>query len=145
MVRCLDLITHVQFNVPPPKSNINTKNDGFKMFLLSNMAILGIHVSFQGCNALRTSETILCLGVTAPIRCVRHDRWDRGVFQVGERTKKSPDRSGKAHFSGTKQPKLVFFFFLSLLKSRVFNFPQTNMTKPRVEIILSFLPQKFAR
>ena len=34
----------------PPKSNIDTKNDGFRMYLVSNMAILGIHVSFRGCN-----------------------------------------------------------------------------------------------
>ena len=32
----------------PPKSNIDTKNDGFEMYLLSNMAILDIYVRFQG-------------------------------------------------------------------------------------------------
>ena len=38
---------------PPPKSNIDTKNDGFlKCIILSNMAIWGIHVSFRGCNSL---------------------------------------------------------------------------------------------
>ena len=35
---------------PPKKSNIDTKNECcFKMYFLSNMAILDIHVSFQGC------------------------------------------------------------------------------------------------
>ena len=35
-------------NITPPKSNIDTKNDGpWKMYLLSNMAILGIYVRFQ--------------------------------------------------------------------------------------------------
>ena len=31
-------------------------------------------------SALRTSETILCLGVTAPTRCVRQNRWFRIFF-----------------------------------------------------------------
>ena len=32
-------------SVHPPKSNIDTKNDGsLKVYLLSNMAILGIHL-----------------------------------------------------------------------------------------------------
>ena len=35
----------------PPKSNIDTKHDGlWKMYLPSNMAILGIYVRFQGGN-----------------------------------------------------------------------------------------------
>ena len=35
---------------PPPISNIDTKNDVFfEMYLLSKIAILGIHVSFRGC------------------------------------------------------------------------------------------------
>ena len=34
----------------PPNSNIDTKNDGLeKLYLLSNMAVLGTYVSFQGC------------------------------------------------------------------------------------------------
>ena len=33
----------------PPKSNIDTKTDGLQLHLLSNMAILGIHVDFRGC------------------------------------------------------------------------------------------------
>ena len=37
----------------PEIERIDTKNDGFgKMYLLSNMVILGIHVSFRGCTPL---------------------------------------------------------------------------------------------
>ena len=32
------------------------------------------------CSAHRTSETILCLRVTAPTRCDRHDRWFQTFF-----------------------------------------------------------------
>ena len=126
VVLCLDLVTHVHFNI-----------------------------------VLKTSETILCLSVTAPVRLVRHDRWDRGVFymsffeeispffcfkafQVGWWKKTSPDRYGKTHFSGTKPPKLVFFFFLSFFSClRVgFEFRREPKWPSRFEIILSVLPQK---
>ncbi len=43
---------------------------------------LSIHIYAIQCSALRTSETILCLWVTAPTRCVRHDRWVFGKCSI---------------------------------------------------------------
>ena len=45
------------FRSTPLKSNIDTKNDVFFMYHLSNRAILGIHVSFRWCRPWVVSPT----------------------------------------------------------------------------------------
>ena len=46
----MDVFHHGNLDLPPPKSNeLIPKMMVFKMYLLSNMDILGIHVIFRGC------------------------------------------------------------------------------------------------
>ena len=61
-----DLTRYFFFEVPagtPAKSNIDyidTKKDGKTMYLLSNMAILGIHVRFRGCIPAKNVVSFSC-------------------------------------------------------------------------------------
>ena len=51
--------------ITPLKSKIDTQNDGpWKMYLLSNMAILGIYVRFQGGRFIKRGVFFPCTKTT---------------------------------------------------------------------------------
>ena len=84
------------------------------------------------CSARRTSETLLCLGVTAPTRYVRQDWWFQIFFF-------HPDPWGndpiwRAYFSiGLKPPTSLWIGYSLVPKS--FSHSVTNMSHPKTRIV----------